>query len=123
MPQEDEIDRIVNRVRNSPRKPFSDQEIAYMLEDNAKHVRFYEAKVMKMAAARLQELHAVLTAEPADDDEVLRIAWLKEKLRALGHNSQLHGVSLSLTSDRDRIEPSRANRACSPRYARARPGQ
>jgi hypothetical protein len=35
---------------------------------------------MKMAAARLQELHAVLTAEPADDDEVLRIAWLKEKL-------------------------------------------
>jgi hypothetical protein len=51
-----------------------------MLEGNAKHVRFFEAKLMKMAAARLEELHAILTAEPADDDEARRIAWLKEKL-------------------------------------------
>ena len=42
--------------------------------------RFFEAKLMQWAAARLAVLHAALTAEPADDDEMQRIAWLKEKL-------------------------------------------
>jgi hypothetical protein len=81
---QDEIDRIVdriaNRIRNNPSKPLTDHELAHLLSFNAKNARFFEAKLMQWAAARLEVLHAVLTAEPADEDEALHIAWLKEKL-------------------------------------------
>ena len=85
---EDEIDRIVdriaNRIRNNPREPLSDHQLAHLLSFNAKHARFFEAKLMQWAAARLEALHAVLTAEPADEDEALRIAWLKKSWDAKG---------------------------------------
>jgi hypothetical protein len=78
---EDEIDRIVdriaNRIRNNPREPLSDHQLAHLLSFNAKHARFFEAKLMQWAAARLE---GFLTAEPADEDEGRRIAWLKAKL-------------------------------------------
>ena len=65
---EDEIDRIVdrmaNRIGNNPREPLSDHQLANLLSFNAKHARFFEAKLMEWAAARLEALHAVLTAEP-----------------------------------------------------------
>jgi hypothetical protein len=67
---EDEIDRIVdriaNRIRNNPREPLSDHQLAHLPSFNAKHARFFEAKLMQWAAARLE---AFLTAEPADEDE------------------------------------------------------
>jgi hypothetical protein len=64
---EDEIDRIVdriaNRIRNNPSKPLSDHQPAHLLSFNAKHARFFEAKLMQWAAFRLEALHAVLAAE------------------------------------------------------------
>jgi hypothetical protein len=71
------VDRIANRIRNNPREPLSDHQLAHLLSFNAKHARFFEAKLMQWAAARLE---AFLTAEPADEDEGRRIAWLKAKL-------------------------------------------
>jgi hypothetical protein len=81
---EDEIGRIVeritNRIRNSPSEPISDHQLAALLSANVKNVRFFEARLMKWAAFRLEVLHAVLTATPADDEEAGHIAWLRAKL-------------------------------------------
>ena len=83
----------------NPREPLSDHQLAHLLSFNAKHARFFEAKLMQWAAARLEALHAVLTAEPADEDEALRIAWLKEKRDAKGGRGRPPPVTGLLSGD------------------------